>query len=67
MTKIDLGIYFLTALSIVAIVVLSVLEKELSILVPTLTCLIGIIVGKQGPAIEQAIRIKIMKVAEPKE
>lgn len=51
MTKVDWGIYILTALCIIGIVVLTVMDKQLSVLTPILTALIGVIIGKQGGAI----------------
>jgi len=48
MSRVDLGIYIVTALAIIGVVVLGVLDKSLTVLVPILTALIGVIVGKQG-------------------
>ena len=61
MNKLNLGIYVLTALALIGVVVLAVLKLDTSILVPVLTALIGVIVGKQGGAVIGALGKKFGK------
>jgi len=48
MTKLDIGLYGLTAIALVGVIVLGAMDKTTEIIIPILTALIGAIVGKQG-------------------
>ena len=51
MTKIDLGIYILTGLGIVGIVALLFVDKSVEVLLPIVTALVGVIIGKKEAVI----------------
>jgi hypothetical protein len=47
MNKIDLGIYILTGLGIVGMVALLFVGKSVDVLLPIVTALVGVIIGKK--------------------
>jgi len=58
MSKIDVGIYVLAGLSIAGVVALSIMEKDTAVIIPTMTALIGIIVGKNSNVIAGVFKKK---------
>lgn len=61
MTSVDLGLYILTALALIGVLVLAILGLEPNLILNTvLTALIGVVIGKKSESVFQAARIALV-------
>ena len=61
LNKLDIGLIIVTALVIIAIVVLQWLGQSLSVLPEALIALVGVIVGKKTGPVVEAIKARSKK------
>lgn len=55
MQKLNLGIYVLTGIALIGLILLLVLDKSTNVIIPILTAFIGLIAGKNQDNIAGAI------------